>query len=381
MRNTVDGGLATLVLSMAVLLAGCCSEEGGPETECLTIDTGPVTTIIRDYQYDRFRFFDLGLMGDTNVLAPGDTITKFLLYGSTDGDGVGYRYARAHINWLDRKGVPLIEGQFYRAYPDDLLHWELFHGKHYLFSRYRWSPTYSPALAYCMVYRHANGEIDTVGSFATYTGDTIDLQLLRLPDPSPSAPLWNTEWKNVYDLGMRGINYDKLDLRIYKGPEGDEENPANLDHQSYRPYLQLLGLDQTDTAGNGSPDGKIDNNEAILDREFGLVIFPDRFPFADSSLHEPVPGIYSAETDEERRAASKYYLKVTTERRSRQFLLGRVNITEGSEVVTLDGVQLTRGVDYDIDYDLGWVNFNRDDVLDPDVSLVICYEYGRCCPE
>src|SRR5207248_913231 len=46
-------------------------------------------------------------------------------------------------------------------------------------------------------------------------------------------------------------------------------------------------------------------------------------------------------------------------------MLGTVQIRPNSERLLVDGIPLTRGTDYSVDYDLGRVSFNRPDTLFP----------------
>src|SRR5258706_2906672 len=46
-------------------------------------------------------------------------------------------------------------------------------------------------------------------------------------------------------------------------------------------------------------------------------------------------------------------------------MLGTVQIRPNSERLLGDGIALTRGTDYSVDYDLGRVSFNRPDTLFP----------------
>ena len=46
-------------------------------------------------------------------------------------------------------------------------------------------------------------------------------------------------------------------------------------------------------------------------------------------------------------------------------MLGAVQVRPNSERLLVDGIPLTRGTDYSVDYDLGRVSFNRPDTLFP----------------
>jgi cell surface protein SprA len=234
-------------------------------------------------------------------------------------------------------------------------------------------------LAYSMVIR-------TGADSFTYIGDLnggalqhpLRLQMLKHAAPSPSDGLWNAEWKNVYDLRFRNFNYDDLTLEIYAGRCGDEENPANPNSTvNGMPFLRALGLDQQDANGLPIPDGEIDDNPAILDRKAGLLVFPSRRPFADSSvLDEPVPVLYNTADNLVLLEESRYYIKITISARPRIARLGVYNVIEDSEVITLNGRQLHRGVDYYIDYGIGEISFIADGALDPSANVTVCFDYA-----
>ena len=57
--------------------------------------------------------------------------------------------------------------------------------------------------------------------------------------------------------------------------------------------------------------------------------------------------------------------------------LGGFMIVEGSETVTLNGVILTRGVDYTIDYFTGTINFINADAMLPGANINITYDIAN----
>ena len=72
----------------------------------------------------------------------------------------------------------------------------------------------------------------------------------------------------------------------------------------------------------------------------------------------------------------EYYIDVeyTASRVGGEITLGRGNILEGSEVVTINGQAQTRGRDYEIDYDLGRVTLKKQ--LGPTDNLNVDYAYA-----
>jgi len=125
------------------------------------------------------------------------------------------------------------------------------------------------------------------------------------------------------------------------------------------------------------PDGILDPLAEVFRDDWGLVIFPEREPFNSNrvfvdangvqsdTLVEKVSTIYQSKSSSDRVASSKYYLQVSTKARSATIRLGRANVIEGSERVTLNGRQLTRGTEYEISYDMGQVTLLTDEATDP----------------
>ncbi|GAB4318975.1 MAG: hypothetical protein Kow0074_08510 [Candidatus Zixiibacteriota bacterium] len=354
--------------------------------------TGQQVSFRRDYQYARYRFFDIGRVGDSVLLRDGDQVVRFELYeliNTTEvtrgKGGVAYENVtnpgvveqvspiRSRFELLGQQGSDwvLVTEDANRPLP-------------YIKFKNQQSRIETKTLAYYMEVNRNGSRIQ----FGSVSGDSLQLQLLKRSNPSPDDPFWDAEWKNVYDLGLRNIDYNEFQLDIYKGQPGDEQNPANVNHQNSVPYLQILGLDRTNASGSPGADGLVDNNRAILDLEAGLLIFPDPRPFdsdvgyspnpafADSTLNERVPAIYETDNYTELQKETKYYFRLVSRSRSTNISLQQVNILPESEVITFNGRRLIKGSDYQIDYGIGQVTLLRDEFLDPTGELTVDYEYA-----
>ncbi len=352
-------------------------EKGNTSRSRLTAGANESEIIIRDYQFDRYRFFDLGLIGGTNYFAPGDVIETFLMYQSVGTLDPNEPEAVAYPNALNSTSSPDSVEQRFRQL-DLGFDYELIEntteGRFYVYFPTRLQNIQTTTIAYHMVIRKANGSAVTFGDI---TNVPFRLQMLKKSNPQPSDPLWAAEWKNVYDLRVRNIDYQELNLDLFKGALGDEANRANLNHQNGVYYLRMLGLDNVGATGQPPPDNKVDDDAAILDTVRGLLIFPNRFPFADSTLlDEYIPSLYTSANPNDLRDSSKYYIKIKSRQRSRSVRLNTINLLENSEVVTMNNRKLSRGVHYNIDYATGEVEFLDDDVLDPNATVTIDYEYS-----
>ena len=357
-------------------------EKGNTSRARLTAGANESEIIIRDYQFDRYRFFDLGRTGDTNYLAPGDVILEFFLYQSVAATNIDNSHNAFAFDDVLRPSLSAdsVEQRFELldlGYEYELLG-DSASGRYYIFFPTRLQNIQNSMIAYYMVIRKANGAVVTFGDRPSGVDVDWRLQLLKRTNPKPTDPTWDAEWKNVYDLRVRNINYQDLDLDIFLGGVKDETNSANLNYQASgkRYYLQILGLDQADATGAATPDYKVDDNPAILDTARGLLVFPNRYPFADPALEVSVPSLYRNAAQNTLLDSSKYYLKLKSSQRSKLVRLNTTNLLENSEVITMNNRKLVRGADYNIDYGVGEVEFLNDDVLDPNATVTIDYEYS-----
>jgi Motility related/secretion protein len=215
------------------------------------------------------------------------------------------------------------------------------------------------------------------------------------------------ELKNFYQLPGQRIEEKSLVLSIERG---DEVPPitfvAGPGGQSV-PFLEVLGLDNLDES-TGNPvqghDARVDgtivesNTRAFVDFATGTLFFPDLRPFAPrldqpferaidsllfrrarldgsgTDLNAPNPIIYDRYNPERRDALFRIAVEFTAQSVAGEIPLGRGNILEGSEVVTVNGRTWTRDVDYTVDYDLGRIVLKRQ--LAGSDQLNIDYSYA-----
>ncbi|MFC1475510.1 cell surface protein SprA, partial [Candidatus Zixiibacteriota bacterium] len=365
-------------------------------------------TDIRDYNYLEGVYFDIGRFGpidpDTTkwwrFVEGQDSIVDFKLFNLGRETGTNDPYARLSVDPTDSmhfdtplSGSYVTEMELYEEYwyePKEF--WIRLEKRRY--------GTTNDILACWMRVQTESGIIE-VGLLthdnSAATRDTISLKLIKSTGRNAGDAIWDYEWKNVYYLNTTNIDPAAFELDIYKGPPGSENDISNLNHQDGTPYLQIFGLDVYNDNGIwGKPDDKIDNADYLLDLERGHLLFPNRRPFdpftagiykedtafivgnfPEGGLAERLPVIYQSSTVSELRDSSKYYIRIGTYGvRQAHYSLKTINILEGSETVTLDGRKLTRGVDYDIDYEFGDITFHSERALDPNAELTIDYEYA-----
>jgi len=372
---------------------------------------------IRDYNYEERRFYYLGrsryLGYDTDDFQAGDSLIVFRLFKNTDTTTIVHGLAcvdptcnnnnptdtiqcPGEMEW--QRLIELENEKDYILYP--LMTEEIIDSVKYATLPYVELP-YSlgeyEVLAYYGELRRkkddGNDTIIYIGNLqwkpdTTVTNDTTYLlKLLKPKESRPDQVTWEYEWRNVYYLGSKNIGEDGLKIDIYNGIGG--ENPAT-DPNNYNGvrYLRIFGLDRYDKSGLPNPDGVIDFSINQLDLVKGLLIFPDRHPFATGRSYtdtlsdtlsdgNKVPALYNTIfTNRSRSETSKYYIYVETKNRRTEYSLGRTNIIENSEVVTLNGRVLAKGRDYNIDYETGQISFISQEVLDPTAELKVDYEYA-----
>lgn len=378
---------AGLILPIFIAAATGCEQGRGPDYTCEHYYASATSTHIRDYAYVRDQIFDFGVIRDPD----SDTLIRFIpldgsiwalrVFQSLDDDSA--QIGVAHADWFDRDGVDLRDYRTTAHFKDissDVHLGRERNGNRILY----WEPdshTISgTALAYACLVSTEQGT-DTIGDV---TGDTLQLQLLRLPNPSPSDPLWPATRQNIYDLEAGGDNFN-VQVDVFKGAIGTENSGINVDHQNSVPYLQLLGLDRT--GGNDAePDGQVDIDRLYRWWDRILLVFPNSHPFdsdtgyaitaPDSVLHRRVPTIYNSVNDAVRRNASQYYMTVAVGAPPPNITLEHKDIIPQSETVTVNGHPLNPIYEYEIDYETGVITLSSRIHWGADADLAICYEYG-----
>jgi hypothetical protein len=238
---------------------------------------------------------------------------------------------------------------------------------------------------------------------ADFGGDNPTTQLID--STGVWYPTLKYELRNFYDLTARNITPGSMTFSVRLSDNSQSTNP---DHpEGGKPYLQILGLDQTDVAGTGPPDGKIDLR--FVDTELGVLWFPDINPFdpegvskgtcdpqtrfdllclnnyGNAGVPRPVDnslnrGDGSANPLVYYRSAvirsqdTRYYIDAEFQSSRQGYFLGRFDILEGSEVVKVDGVPMKSGLDYTVDYTTGQLTFNR--VPAPEQTITVDYSFA-----
>ncbi|HUQ83963.1 MAG TPA: cell surface protein SprA, partial [Gemmatimonadaceae bacterium] len=237
-----------------------------------------------------------------------------------------------------------------------------------------------------------NGRDTTIAT----TGGTPDLeyvpgrdQLANLiwdPKLTPDDPAFRREIRSVYRVGGSDVRRQTVQVRIVTGGSADQEKPAAGGAET---YLQQFRVAEATNSALFDNDNRLwprpnDPNRIVAEgggaedviRDF-FLIFPSLQPFARNGLAGPIqnpandtiyrtPGEYLYSS---RHPQSFYRLRVSYEGQVSDevgtLALNAIQLRQGSERLVIDGRQLVRGVDYDIDYELGRVTFTNPDELFP----------------
>ncbi len=229
----------------------------------------------------------------------------------------------------------------------------------------------------------------------TSTGGTPDLtfdpageqfaNLLWDPDVQPGDPAFDREIRSVYRLGGADLRRQSVTLKVVTGSSEDQEKPAAGGADT---YLKLFGLAQATNSSSFDLENRIWPRPSDPNFELSLgspgartirdqfLIFPSAKPFASNGLavggNPTNDTIYTTPPEYVRssqRPVAVYHIRVRYQEEGGgdkgALMLGSVQLRPNSERLLVDGIPLTRGTDYSVDYDLGRVSFNRPDTLFP----------------
>ena len=382
-------GIKTEAQVGSLKLTAIASQEKGSSEKSVVTPTGEESaTIIRDYEFAEGRIFDLALGGD---LEHYDSVVNLIVYEQENRDDNALAYPAMLAVDPDHPNAYLSENiQVLRVAEVDPTIYEFVNdplrGLHYVHFN---SPrgVYKALGIWMQIKIASTGDTITVGDLS---GDTLVLKLLRHNVPVNTQKSWHLMWRNCYSI-PRGVSVGDLGVRILKGRTGTEKTTNPVDYQKTegqtQSYLEILGLDQFNTADQRFPDGKMDDRQDIFREDWGLLIFPEREPFNSShrfqdstgnvtmKLDVKVPDIYEY-TDRQKTDASEYFIRLATRSRSSIIRLQRANIIEGSERVVVNGQTLTRDTDYRIDYSFGQITLLSAKATDPNANVSIEFEYA-----
>jgi len=303
-----------------VLLAHC----GDKSTSSNDIDNRNYEmSYLREYQYLERTYYHVGKTDRDSVdihFNPGvDKIVSFKLFVPGSPEVQGDMYALITIDPRNKNAYP--KNQFYAVVHQLTEGEDFFLEPDEFYIRLNTSLARNQFLACAMVVETPTGGI-IVGEYGTEPGSNRILKMLRPTAMYPGSPTWDYEWRNVYDLGVTGFAPGDVKVDICMGPRGTEGADSNLNHQDGIPYLQFFGLDRSNNAGQGGPDGRIDCIAGTVDRDLGHIFFPNCQPFdpRPDTCYSPAgplvkrdvkfPELYATYHVSSVEYLSKYYLEI-----------------------------------------------------------------------
>jgi len=227
-----------------------------------------------------------------------------------------------------------------------------------------------------------NVAVDTVlavGHGVTENDSTLSLQMIKPENLTPTHDLWDLMFKNVYSLRTTNINQDGFEIRIWNTTftPDRESDPNGI------AYITQFGLDSVDAANTRTSDNIIDMfNPNIVSLTAGELFFPMFHPFVGDTLeggnkNPDLKGVlgkgkmYTSTIMNDITQDKNWEIDVIYKNKSSSINLGFM-IVEGSDQVFLDGVELKRGKDYQVDYFTGTLVLDSN--LDPNGELKVLYE-------
>ncbi|MFQ6678187.1 MAG: cell surface protein SprA [Fidelibacterota bacterium] len=227
-----------------------------------------------------------------------------------------------------------------------------------------------------------NVAVDTVlavGHGLSGSDSTLALQMIKPENLTPNHDLWDLMFKNVYSLRTQNINEEGFKIVIWNTimTPDKESDPNGI------AYITQFGLDLVDEANTQNSDNIIDkNNPNIVSLANGELFFPMFHPFASDSIeggnqNPDLKGVlgegkmYTSTIINEKTEDKHWEIEVTYKNKSTSINLGFM-IVEGSDQVFLQGRELKRGTDYQVDYFTGTLVLDPN--LDPNAELKILFE-------
>jgi cell surface protein SprA len=242
--------------------------------------------------------------------------------------------------------------------------------------------------------------------------DNLVVKLLRSEIIDTDLPIWDLMMKNVYSLqGAFQLNQDGFRLEVLY--QDDETGvPINFlqnaktiidsDSVSKQPLLNLLRLDILDGTNNqlDGGDGYFDFVEGItINSQNGYIMFPTVEPFGSSGsatidlletgelgqiLTNPLDEKFifkelydqtKAQAQNNFQSKDKYSLKGYFKSESSGGIrLNAFNVSRGSVTVTSGGRELTEGVDYVVDYQIGTVQIINPNLIASNAPIDVSVE-------
>jgi len=232
------------------------------------------------------------------------------------------------------------------------------------------------------------------------------LKLLKPTIVNPKNKVWDLMMKNVYSLGAYQVSAANFKLDLWYNDPKESVDRLVLPYEGVddKMLLQYLDLDRLNLNTQQAQDGRFDfvpfiydgnrmTNGGTIDSRTGRVFFATIEPFGTTlrskleAVSNPLPSyvlekiVYQELYDSTKTSAqqlpdkNRFKIKGTYESSvSSDISLNALNVPEGSVTVTAGGAQLTEGIDYEVDYNLGRVRILNDGILESGTPIKVQLE-------
>jgi len=268
--------------------------------------------------------------------------------------------------------------------------------------------SYNPQLGYLSLNQKLNdNQLLAVAYSYTVSGDNKVYKVGEFSEESPvvvvkmlksnsttktTSPMWNLMMKNIYSLNTMQISAENFMLNVnYRDAQSGKVNYLPNSPYQDQPLIKLLNWDRLNINGDAQNDGTTTGDGIFdfvrgitVDPENGRVIFTKAKPFGSYLANLPdMPSqfVFNDLYNLQKQAASQSNMaqRYTLEGRYQGtqgsgISLGAINVPQGSVKVTANGVQLTEGIDYTVDYMLGTVNIINEAVKQSGQAINISLE-------
>lgn len=316
----------------------------------------------------------------------------------------GIRDVNSAYNAINNNNLPTASGT--ETYQD---------GEHFIFNRKAkrlnvTDYTFNPQLGYISLNQRLNdNQLLAVSYSYTLSGDSKVYKVGEFSEESPviitkllkpnvlvktSSPMWNLMMKNIYSLNTNQIDSQNFILNLlYKDPQNGKVNYLPGTSVADINLLKLMNWDRLNVNndsqqnGNGTTgDGLFDFVQGItVDAQNGRVIFTKAQPFGNYlqnvlGSNDPKFVFQDLYTQQKQIASqNNLALRYILEGRYKGaqgtgISLGAINVPKGSVKVTANGVLLTEGIDYTVDYMLGQVTIINEAVKQSGQAINVSLE-------
>lgn len=248
-------------------------------------------------------------------------------------------------------------------------------------------------LAVSYSYTDGSNKVYKVGEFSEES-PVLVTKVLRVNNRvNVDSPMWDLMMKNIYSLDAGQVAQDGFILNVfYRDPKtGGKVNYLPGTPVADKNLLKLLNWDRLNmngdlqNSGGVLGDGIFDFVNGVTIRpETGRIIFTKVQPFGtfmQSQVGNDPQFVFTDLYKQQKQTATASNLaqRYTIEGRykgtqGQGISLGAVNVPQGSVKVSANGVQLTEGVDYTVDYMLGTVTIINENVKQSGQAINISLE-------